>query len=221
MDEQHLHLQFQRLERHYQKSLKDKDEISFLDLAHTLRIWTEVKHEVDQLVINKSFNLKLANNNKLSRKGRKMLRGSKFTYIPVGSGVESPGIQVKGMMVINRALTHEEIKQLYKEGPPTTKPTNLTFSEWLGSGILDVSNNDDGSSQISLSREIVIKRIANLLGASHPLGNDYSDENENAFDKYVLDLHKYNLADGYPATYYQLLEIAKDIIEGFKPLFSK
>ena len=54
--------------------------------------------------------------------------------------------------------------------------------------------------------------MANILGASHPAGTDRSDESENRFDPYILELHGLTVANGYPATYYQLLEIANDVL---------
>ena len=39
MDINHIHLQYDRLARHHQAAMKTKDPISFLDLAHALRIW--------------------------------------------------------------------------------------------------------------------------------------------------------------------------------------
>ena len=65
----------------------------------------------------------------------------------------------------------------------------------------------------------MLKRVANILGASHPAGNEIGEEADNRFDIYIFDLHKIMIANRYPATHYQLLEIAKDILEKTKYLF--
>jgi len=121
--------------------------------------------------------------------------------------------------MINRALTPDEIKKLYEAGPPQIQKSKMTFSEWLASGIYKVPSSDSAHPELLISREILIKRIANILGASHPQGTEQSDETENRFDTYVKELHTLNVADGYPATYYQLLEIAKGILQTTGVLF--
>lgn len=214
----HVLLQYQRLERRYQESLASKDPISFLDLAHSLRIWVDMKNDIDAIAKKKSVSFRLANT-VTSKAIKKILKGSKYTYLPLGSGVESPGVEVRGFRFTNRALTPEEIKTISDAGPPMSRPVTLSFAEWLASGIFEVPSDDTSHPVIRISREILIKRVANILGASHPRGSEQNDEQENKFDPYVLDLHKTILADGYPATYYQLLEITKDILEGTKILF--
>ena len=214
----HILLQYQRLERHYQESLERKDPISFLDLAHCLRIWVDMRNHIDAIAKSKNVSFRLANT-ATSKAIKKILKGSKYTYLPLGSGVESPGVEVRGFRFINRALTPEEIKKISDAGPPVSQPVALSFTEWLASGIYEVPSNDTKHPVLRISRESLIKRVANILGASHPLGSEQNDEQENKFDPYVLDLHKTVLADGYPATYYQLLEIAKDILEATKIIF--
>jgi len=220
MNIDHAFLQYSRLERHYHQSLKYKDAISFLDLSHCLRIWVDMKNEIDGLVKEKGVQLRLTNT-ATSKSIKRVLKGSKHIYLPLSSGVESPGIEVKGVRIINRALSADEVKKLYEAGPPIAQPTTLQYSEWLASGIYEVPSQDSAHPQIRISREILIKRVANILGASHPIGSEESDERENRFDSYILELHTIKLADGYPATYYQLLEIAGDTLEGIKVLFEK
>jgi hypothetical protein len=65
------------------------------------------------------------------------------------------------------------------------------------------------------------KRIARVpyepsaLGASHPQGLEDGSEMENRFDAYIAELNGLEIA-GYPANYYQLLEIAADILTTLK-----
>ena len=42
-----LHLE--RLRRHYEAAVKTYDEVSLLDLSHTLRLWTELKKPLENL----------------------------------------------------------------------------------------------------------------------------------------------------------------------------
>jgi hypothetical protein len=58
----------------------------------------------------------------------------------------------------------------------------MTFSEWLAAGALEVSSGEVGHHHLMLSREIIIVRVANVLGASHSEGMEDSDPLENRFD---------------------------------------
>lgn len=211
MDIKHLHLQYDRLSRHYEAALTTKDEISFLDLAHALRVWVDMKSSVTQMAKEQGITLGLKHHTP-PKYIKKSLQGATQTYIPLASKVESPGVQVSGIRITNRALTPEEIKKRAAMGPPIAQTSQMSFSEWMAAGVIEVPSNNPGHPHIKLSREIIIKRVANTLGASHPAGMAEDDPLENQFDPYVHDLHRIIIADGYPATYYQLLEIAGELL---------
>ncbi|EKD79769.1 MAG: hypothetical protein ACD_40C00320G0010 [uncultured bacterium] len=211
LQKKHIELQFNRLKRHLGLA-KQKDSISFLDLAHSLRIWVELKDKIDKLAEqeNYSFNLPNGPNNSGIKK---ILKNSKFLYVPLGSVDEStsPNLQVKGLSIINRVLSAEEIKKTFEMGPPRITIVPLTFTQWLGAEI--ISTSDKNGTYIGISREILIKRVSNILGASHPEGLDKGNKNENKYDPYVRELYSYMVADGYPLTHYQLIEIGETIIK--------
>ncbi len=212
MDIKHLHLQYDRLSRHYEASLAQKDEISFLDLAHALRVWVDMKARVTTMAAERGLQLSLRHHT-APKSLKKSLKGATHTYIPLASGVESPEVQVKGLVITNRALTPDEIKQRASMGPPVAQVSQMSFAEWMAAGVLEVPSNDPSHPHVKISREIMIKRIANALGASHPVGMEEDDPQENKFDKYVQELHQIKIADGYPVTYYQLLEIAAELLD--------
>lgn len=213
----HLHLQYDRLARHHDSALNAKDAISFLDLAHVLRVWVDMKTTVTDMAQERGLQLELVHHT-APKSIKKSLKGAVHTYLPLASRVDSPGVQVTGIRITSRALTPEEIKARAAMGPPVAVPTRMTFSEWMAAGVLEVPSGDTSHPHLTLSREIIIKRVANVLGASHPAGMEESDPQENRFDQYILDLHGISLADGYPATYYQLLEIAGEILARTKCL---
>lgn len=208
---EHLHLQYDRLARHYEAALAAKDEISFLDLAHSLRIWVDMKAEVTRMAQERGFDLALRHHTP-PKYIKQSLRGATHTYIPLASGVESPGVQVMGLRCTNRALTPEEIKKRAAMGPPLAQVSKMSFAEWLAAGVLEVPSGDSAHPHLQLSREMVIKRVANALGASHPAGMEDNDPLENRFDQYIQELHCLKIADGYPVTYCQLLEIAGELL---------
>lgn len=216
MDTKHLHLQYDRLQRHYQAALPGKDEVAFLDLAHVLRIWVELKSPVTSLVEAQELALGLPHYTP-PKFIKRTLQGARQISIPLASGVQSPGLQVSGVRITNRALSADEIRRRYEAGPPTAVASNMSFREWMAAAVIEVPSEDDAHPHLTISREILIKRVANVLGASHPAGADNADEFENRFDAPVLQIHAIETA-GYKATYYQLLGIAQDILSALRPL---
>jgi hypothetical protein len=216
MNTSKIKLQFKRLKRHHGLSLHDKDEIAFLDLAHSLRIFVDMKFEMDEIASHSGLHAGF-NNTAKNKKVTDVLRENKYFSVPMSSEVGSPDVSMKGLIFIpNKALNANEIKMLYEAGPPNSIPTKLSFVEWLGSTIINTANPADSEQpRLNISREIFIKRVANILGASHP---DKDDVGENRFDPYIKEFHTIEVANGYPLTYYQLLEISSEIIRVYEPL---
>lgn len=211
-----IRLQFFRLERHYNTTLSTKDPISFLDLAHCLRIWVDMKASIDLLLKQLDHQVEFRNTI-LNRKLKQILKGTSFKHIPLSIGVDSPNVIVKGLIMVEGNLNEEQKNTVYAMGPPTAQKTRLTFSEWLGAEIIE-SKTSTGK-RLGISRSILIKRVANILGASHPQGSSQDHDEENRFDPYVRELHQHNVANGFPLTYYQLLEIAGEIINKIRPMW--
>jgi hypothetical protein len=138
-------------------------------------------------------------------------------HLPLSTGWSSPDARISGFMFVGEALTDEELKALDPSGLPPKAAPGMTFSGWLGVEI-SVLRDKDGV-RLGLSREMLIKRVANLLGASHPMGSEDSLDRENRFDPYIRQLHSFQLV-GVRATYYQVMEIASDLIAALRPLFA-
>ncbi len=68
-------IHYERLKRHYSFAIKHYDLISFLDLAHSLRIWTEIKKNVTEISDVKEFPLI-----KYTKKFKKVLSGAPFAF---------------------------------------------------------------------------------------------------------------------------------------------
>ncbi|MBU3216577.1 hypothetical protein LL033_18080 [Clostridium estertheticum] len=209
--------QYQRLQRHYKFAITDKNEVSFLDLAHCLRIWADMKKEVDLIIKEKKINIKFPNN-VVTKNLKDALKGHKYYSIPLSSGGGSnEGIQITGMRYTFEALTPEEIMKRAKLGRPLSKNVDLTFSQWLGSEVIEF--NENGNERLGISREMIIRRVANMLGASHPKGMEEPSEDGNRFDTHISFLHSM-CTGGVPLTYCQLIEIADIIIKKFKIIFN-
>ena len=74
----HLHLQYDRLARHHGSALQDKDEISFLDLAHVLRVWVDMKAAVTGMAQERSLQLELTHHTP-PKSIKKSLKGAVHT----------------------------------------------------------------------------------------------------------------------------------------------
>ena len=210
MDPDQFRLQFARLERHYNRAQNERDAISFLDLAHVLRVWTEMKSDVDDLARERGVSLDLPHfaPTQLEKQARK---GGGVIDLPLAGGVSGPSGTVWGVRLTLGRSRHKEIEGRPAPEPPKAVPTKMSFADWLGAAVYWAPSDDPKHRELAISREIIIKRVANVLGASHPAGKEDSDF-ENRFDPYIKSLHNLQVWD-LPATYGQLLEIAKPIIE--------
>lgn len=217
MEQKHIQLQFERLKRHHVACKDNIDEISMLDLAHSLRIVDEMSKDIDALIVGKG--LEIAFPNTVKRNSVKaILNRTKFVSAPLSTSPEtSSGMRLKGLFIAHGSFSHEEIKKMYEAGPPQIKNENLSFDEWLGSEVLETKSGE--GARIGISRRMIIKRVANILGASHPMGKDEENEYEHKFDPFIKELHSISVANGYPLTYYQLMEIAEVIIEKIGRVF--
>lgn len=219
MEEDHIKLQFRRLKRHYEACKKEVDEISLLDLAHTLRIWVEMAPSVDAIIAEREFTSKFPNPQK-NKTISKILQDADYLSVPLASTPETgAGVQIKDIIYAKKYLSPEEVKRMYEAGPTIAKETDLSLQNWLGSEILEkrVGKGDDRE-RIGIPRCILIKRVANILGASHPKGKEKAEEIERHFDPMIMELNKMEVANGYPLTYFQLIEIAEIIIKTFDEL---
>jgi hypothetical protein len=231
-------LQLERLRRHYEVSVRSYDQVSLLDLSHSLRVWVELKGPLTKLAPKFSTTLAF----KTAMPAKKVLRGVRgkrfvFSYMPGGvityankGHVTSlpdfgPGIPVestcKMMVNTNGSL---ELSQIAFVGMLLEQPllgsfgvedqTRCNYAQWLGSETVRVCYPDKTGvlKVVSLNREMIVKRVANTLDGSHPSAASGNNEGNNAFDETVHHLLQYQVA-GLPLPYFILLKIAQDILD--------
>jgi hypothetical protein len=87
------------------------------------------------------------------------------------------------------------------------------YAQWLGSEVIRLSypGVDGKCTPVGISRENIIRRMANTFNASHPRDPDGSQHIENALDPAIQFMMKYTVA-GLPVPYFILLKAAQDII---------
>lgn len=228
-----LHLE--RLRRHYDTAVRTYDHVSFLDLSHSLRIFVELKQALPKLV--PAFGTTMSF--KTATPAKKVLKASKgfryvFSYMPGGvitycanghlasgpqmnheTGDFSAGIAVKmgedhmwlnKYCIISRSFDQPLIKALEAESI-----SNCNYIQWLGSEVVRVSfPREDGTLiTTAISREMIVKRVANTLDGSHASLAAY--ESDNSFDPAVHHLLQYQIG-GLPLPYLIILKIAQDIL---------
>lgn len=227
-------LHFERLRRHYEAAVRTYDYVSFLDLSHSLRIWVELKNELSKIV--PAFGTTMAF--KTAIPARKVLNAAKgheyvFSYMPGGvityganghlasgpgmkggAGDFSAGIAVKlgndhvwlnKFCFVGRCFDQPLIKALEAE---TT--TRCNYVQWLGSEVVRVAfRQENNLVSTAISREMLVKRVANTLDGSHASLAAY--ESDNTFDPAVHYILRYQVG-GLPLPYFILLKIAQDIL---------
>lgn len=230
-------LQLERLRRHYDVAVRTYDHVALLDLSHSLRIWVELKQPL--LSIAPAFSNSLSFKTAIpARKVLKAARGHSFvfsympggviTYASRGHLASGPGmgandgdftvgvalklstdyIELGKYCIISKSLEQPLIKALEAE---STK--RCTYPQWLAAEVVRVScpNQKGNLETISISREMIIKRVANTLDGSHPSAAGGGDV-DNVFDEPVQRLLEYQMG-GLPLPYFILLKIAQDILE--------
>lgn len=230
-----LHLE--RLRRHYEAAVKTYDHVSLLDLSHSLRVWTELRQPLVRLApkFAQALSFKTAIP---AKRVFKAARGHQyvFSYMPGGvrtyaskghlasgpgmganDGDFTTGISVKlspplmelgKYCIVSTSFDQPLIKALEAEDV-----TRCTFAQWLASEAVRVSfKNSKGVLEVvAISREMLVKRVANTLDGSHPSAAGGAQD-ENTFDAPVHYLLQYQMG-GLPLPYLMLLKIAQDILD--------
>lgn len=229
-----LHLE--RLRRHYDAAVKTYDHVSLLDLSHSLRLWGELKTPLVKLA--PKFSTTLAFKTAIpAKKVLKAARGHRyvFSYMPGGvityasnghlaSGPDIGGndekctigvavkvsngyVELSKYSVISTNFDQPLIKALDSE-----PQKRCNYVQWLASEAVRVCYPDDNDDlkTVAISREMIIKRVANTLDGSHPSAAGGANV-DNTFDAPVRHLLQYQMG-GLPLPYFILLKIAQDIL---------
>ena len=228
-----LHLE--RLRRHYDVAVKSYDQVALLDLSHILRIWVELKQPIVSLAPAFATTISF----KTGLPAKKVLNAARghpyiFCYMPGGvityasngslvsapemepdAGAFSMGVTVKVMpdhtwlgkfYIVAKSFDQSLIKAMDAE-----TQTRCNYQQWLGSEVVRVCfrGSDGVLKQTSISREMIVKRVANTLDGSHP--STAAWDTGNTFDEPVHHLLKYAVG-GIHLPYFILLKIAQDIL---------
>lgn len=233
-----VRLQFERLRRHYQNAVTTFDHVTFLDLSHTLRIWTELKRPLQELA--PTFSKSVAFRTGVpSKKVTKAARGRTHVLCYLGGAVHTLAAKSEllagpeldegqdfllgvGFKMMPPAMEFRRFAFIAGHGDSSLLPllssenaSPCNFIQWLGAEVVRVGFlSEDGTYQSkAIPREILIKRVANTLDGSHAsVAPDTNSSEENSFDAPIKFLLQYRIG-GVPVPYFILLKIAQDILD--------
>lgn len=236
-----INLNLERLKRQFEICAEKYDEVSLLDLAHVLRIWVDMQDAVQKYInINlpmckfKTFSVKLRRD--IPWKDHAYVfcsfpdsvitrteLGISFSWgkeSEIGTGMidsdnASNGlVACKELFQIETELDDTIFHDIIRNGTGMYSIKKTSFLEWLKAECIRVNYLDPDSGELTkkiIPREILIKRVANVLGGSHPEGNEPSS---NQFDNAVKHITSKSIADR-PLSYYILIKSAYDILVNF------
>jgi hypothetical protein len=229
--------QLQRLRRHYENSLKTYDPISFLDFAHTLRIFADLSESKEDLFTQSSFIR--PNFNKTFKKvfasceyfyvylppegvrtsavATKELEGRMITSGPASekfsvlssTKIEPNGdLSIRSYGIANNVLSAEKRKALY-DAEQEIQLRKVNFTNYMNAPAAHFRFQDINIS--TLSNKQLIQRVANEYEASHPHADDSKKYIVDAASPIVKKLMDHTCAQ-LPLPYFILLNIADTIL---------
>ena len=117
-------------------------------------------------------------------------------------------MELKNYCIVGLAFEQPLIKALGAEDV-----TRCNYMQWMGAEAVRLSYPaDDGTlKKLAITREMIVRRVANTLDGSHPSAAGTNEDKENSFDPAVHHLLQYQMG-GLPLPYFILLKIAQDIL---------
>lgn len=227
-------LQLERVRRHYEHSVLTYDEISFLDLTHALRTWLDLKGSLES-VAPRLFETKLFSYGVPTKKAMRTVRGHEYVIAHMPGGVMtfasngefgswnggfSKNCTVSFCIRKNENGSLEFASYGFCDHTPAEGRTHLeevtisrgNLSQWLDSEVVRLALRDDQkllAQPLGIGREVLIRRVANILGASHPV-SEHAEANS-PFDPAVKYLLRHNVG-GAPLPYFLVLKAAQDLL---------
>ncbi|WP_410005039.1 hypothetical protein [Aequorivita nionensis] len=241
MIEANIIINYKRLKRHFDLNIIGFDEIALYDLSHALRMWVDMKENVSEYLKLKPKSKKFKSYN-VSKQLSRLVNNKEYIIAGLSNGIRTwsgntdiassslghdssvPFLQqIKFMrnednsftiadfiLIYGTVFTDEQRKTVNKG----LSEKSYDFSPWLNSEAirLNYPNSNGKLERKIISREIFVRRVANILGGSHPIGIDDSENKYNDAIKYLMNVSIL----GLPAPYIIILKIAKDILDNIE-----
>lgn len=223
-------MQLTRLRRHYDCAIRSHDAVTFLDLAHTLRIWTEMQAPLVHLAPKFATTIAFKSGSAAPRLCRLVrMHEHVLAYMPGGARTYASNDEIAGAMdrpgpvcVATKVQYSGDAAIFFMFGLVRADPTDevrrllecevvkrCNFQQWMGSEAVAVGlpQQSGGVRRFSIPRNILIKRVANTLQGSHVDASKSSNDFDPAVH-FLLDCY----VGGLPLPYFILLKAAQDIL---------
>lgn len=234
-------LQLSRLQRHYDAAVKTYDEVSLLDLSHALRIWADLKPLLPSITpkFASAICFKGSTPSKAACKlafGQKhvlaALSGVAITYANKSDVLSIPKHSSNRMASTTEICRCEDgslelgsVNIIFGLDPSLTANgafksklvgeniSKLNYAQWMSADAVRVGyeNADCNVVAVTISRETLIRRVANTMNGSHPSAAAGEGNQESQFDLPIKYLMEFKVG-GLPLPYFLLLKIAQDIL---------
>lgn len=196
-----IKVSLQRLRRHYDINFKGYDEAALLDMSHTLRVWVDMEEEVSTFLADK--NPIRFYGYYLGKDLKKYLWGKQYImacFPP--DGIKLDALQIRQFSLMVGGPNPHESKVYQKR---------YNYYDWMKSEVVRVSFPIENKiTAFTLSRELLINRLANAHGASHPKGFEPKEKTKE--DLLIEQLFKQRMLD-IPGPYFVLMKTAQEILE--------
>jgi hypothetical protein len=182
------------------------DDVALHDLAHSLRILTEMNAVLDSAAPQPSFY-----QSRMSKQWKRAIGDAAFILAPGLRMIDIEGLRGGAPGIIWKALSPDDARRT--TSPNHVWPTKkLVFSDWMAAEVL-FWRARAGEDMKSFTRERLIKRIANFLGASHAFDPNSPDRKPE--DELLLWLVSSFSSSNRPFPYFLLMLIAHEILEAY------
>jgi hypothetical protein len=222
---ENIRINLARLKRHYEVCVQGYDEISLFDLAHTLRMWSDMEKEVKDYFHSFPKHIRPRFTKYALRDNIAKVANLTVTHMVV----DFPGRLILPGMIVGPFVEIGDWRANAKLKPDINDEfiyEKTDFMTWMHAEAVRINfvNSAGKLDRKILSRHVVITRVANTLGPSHPVGSP----GNNQFNEAIKELLEYSvggtmpngpesmeIAGGFPMPYLILMKIAQDIIAAF------
>ena len=234
---QAISLQFDRLERHYSVCVARNDPISLLDLLHTLRVWADLKSALPTAYPSLSVSNLYETCSPTGRLKRSLrekcyllawIPGGVTTHASCGTMLRVPqqissapgaSVSVSVMQNEDRSLNFrhiffadcEELNDNAEVDLDFPVRTKCTYWNWLAADAVRINYPTESGdlSYLAISREALIRRVANTMDASHPsVGMEQHNQEIDYAIRFLMEFE----FGGVSVPYLLALKVAQDIL---------
>lgn len=234
-------MQLERLRRHYEMALQTYDAVALLDLSHLLRIWADLRSQLPG-TLPKSSSTMLFRNASPARKLKQTIGPRPFVLALLPGGIRMRGLfglggapavlgggnwhvgaNVKPNADAYGQIETTEVSHILIvrdiDAPGQLKSggesiARVNFPRWLDGECVRMRRSSTDPDVVRITTEQMIRRVANTLDGSHPIGMPTTmSQPVDADIEYLLQV---NLG-GFPLPHTVLLKAAQDILTIFTP----